>query len=83
VSPRKKSKKKTSASKRTNSSKGGRRTNKAVDEVVTTTRVRTVPKIEVRRPGTLAQALTEPAVAVVKPQTRVVERRVRQTRRAA
>jgi hypothetical protein len=57
--------------------------NSAIDEVVTTTRVRTAPQVEIRRARTLAQALTEPAVAVVKPQTQVVERRVRQQRRAA
>jgi hypothetical protein len=34
----------------------------------------TEPTVEVRRAGTLAQALTEPAVAVVKPQTRVIRK---------
>jgi hypothetical protein len=41
-------------------------------DVVTEKRVITTePEIEVRRPATLAQALTEPAVAVVKNKTRV------------
>jgi len=46
-----------------------------------TTRFVTEPTVEVRRAGTLAQALTEPAVMVVKPQTRVI--REQKTRRAA
>jgi hypothetical protein len=54
-----------------------------VDEVTTTTQVRTRPKVEVRRAATLAQALTEPAVAVVKPQTEIVTRKVTRKRRAA
>jgi hypothetical protein len=41
-------------------------------EVVTEKKVITTePEIEVRKPATLAQALTEPAVAVVKNKTRV------------
>jgi hypothetical protein len=54
-----------------------------VTEVVTEkTYITTEPEIEIRKPATLAQALTEPAVAVVKPKTTV--RRVRaRTRRAA
>jgi hypothetical protein len=38
-------------------------------QIVTTetTRIKTEPVVEIRRPATLAQALTEPAVAVVKP----------------
>lgn len=50
------------------------------DLVVTETRrITTEPKVEIRKAGTLAQALTEPAVAVIKPQTRarVVRRTVR------
>ena len=46
-----------------------------------TTRFVTEPTLEVRRAGTLAQALTEPAVVVVKPQTRAI--RQQKTRRAA
>jgi hypothetical protein len=51
--------------------------------VTETTQFTTEPKIEVRKPATLAQALTEPATAVVKPETkaRVVKRTVK--RRAA
>jgi hypothetical protein len=33
--------------------------------------ITTEPQIEIRRPATLAQALTEPAIAVVKNKTRV------------
>jgi hypothetical protein len=41
-------------------------------DVVTEKKVITTePEIEIRRPATLAQALTEPAVAVVKNKTRV------------
>jgi hypothetical protein len=54
-----------------------------VDEVTTTTQMRTRPKVEVRRAATLAQALTEPAVRVVKPQTEIVTRKVTHKRRAA
>jgi hypothetical protein len=46
-----------------------------------TTRFVTEPTVEVRRAGTLAQALTEPAVMVVKPQTRII--REHKTRGAA
>ena len=55
------------------------------DEVVVqeTTRLVTEPEVEVRRAGTLAQALTEPAVAVVKPRTRVAKVQKKVTRRAA
>ena len=43
-----------------------------VTEVVTEkTEVTTQPEIEILKPGTLAQALTEPATAVVKPNTKV------------
>jgi hypothetical protein len=52
------------------------------DVVTEKTYITTEPEIEIRKPATLAQALTEPAVAVVKPKTKV--RRVRaRTRRAA
>jgi hypothetical protein len=42
-------------------------------------RITTEPKVEIRKAGTLAQALTEPEVVVIKPQTRarVVRRTVR------
>ncbi len=55
---------------------------KAVEIEETTTQYVTEPRVEVRKPATLAQALTEPAVVVIKPQT--TARRVRRvTRRAA
>jgi len=44
------------------------------------TYVTTEPEIEVRKPATLAQALTEPAVAVVKPK-RTVRKEVARMRR--
>ncbi len=47
-----------------------------------TTRIETEPVLEIRKPATLSQALTERAVAVVKPEgKRKVERKV--TRRVA
>lgn len=52
--------------------------------IVTETRkITTEPTIEIRKPATLAQALTEPETAIVKPETkeRVIKRTVR--RRAA
>jgi hypothetical protein len=55
---------------------------KPTTEVVTEKRVITTePEIEIRRPATLAQALTERTVAVVKPRTRV--RTMLHTRRVA
>jgi hypothetical protein len=54
---------------------------KPVTDVITEkTYVTTAPEVEIRRPATLAQALTQPAVAVVKPRTKVrkvVERKTR------
>ena len=41
------------------------------DVVTEQTEVTTEPELEIRKPGTLAQALTEPATAVVKPNTKV------------
>ena len=43
------------------------------------TEITTEPKLEIRKPATLAQALTEPAVVVEKPETkaRVVRRSIR------
>ena len=60
-----------------------KRTNRQELLVTETTRITTEPKIEIRKPATLAQALTEPETAVVKPETkaRVVKRTVQ--RRAA
>jgi hypothetical protein len=57
---------------------------KPVTEVVTEKRyITTEPEVEIRKAGTLAQALTEPAAVVVKPKRKV--RRVirREARRAA
>jgi hypothetical protein len=55
---------------------------KPTTQVVTEKKVITTePGIEIRRPATLAQALTERAVAVVKPRTTV--RRTMHTRRVA
>jgi hypothetical protein len=51
-----------------------------VDAIETTTEVETVPNVEIRRPATLSQALTEPAVIVEKPETRVVGRTVKRRR---
>jgi len=57
---------------------------KPTTEVVTEkTYVTTESEVEIRKPGTLAQALTEPAVAVVKPKTRVRREVVSRSRRSA
>ena len=57
---------------------------KPTTEVVTEkTYVTTEPEVEIRQPGTLAQALTEPAIAVVKPKSRVRKEVVSRTRRSA
>jgi hypothetical protein len=57
---------------------------KATTEVVTEkTYVTTEPEVEIRQPGTLAQALTEPAVAVVKPKRAVRKEVASRTRRSA
>jgi hypothetical protein len=56
---------------------------KPVKDVVTEqTEVTTEPEVEIRRPATLAQALTQPPVAVVKPKTKV-RRRVIERKRVA
>jgi len=44
---------------------------RTIDVITEKTYVTTEPEIEIRKPATLAQALTEPAVAVVKPRSRV------------
>jgi hypothetical protein len=55
-------------------------TAKPITDVVTEKKIITTePEIEIRRPATLAQALTQPPVAVVKPRTRV--RKTVRTRR--
>jgi hypothetical protein len=70
-------KRRTSAKSRKRQSSGRREV-----EIRETTRITTEPKLEIRKPATLSQALTEPAVAVVKPETKArVVRRV--TRRVA
>lgn len=53
------------------------------DVITEKTYVTTEPVVQIRRPATLAQALTEPAVAVVKAKSRVREKVVARTRRAA
>ena len=47
--------------------------------VTETRRITTEPNVEIRKAATLAQALTEPEVAVIKPETRarIVRRTVR------
>jgi len=56
---------------------------KPVTEVVTEkTYTTTEPEVEIRRPSTLSQALTEPAEVVVKPKTKV-RKVVRSRRRVA
>jgi hypothetical protein len=52
---------------------------------VTETDFVTEPKVEIRRPATLAQALTEPANIVMKPETHAIKRvtKVKRNKRAA
>lgn len=52
----------------------------AVEEITTVTDVVTQPRVEVRRPATLAQALQERAEIVVKPEKKAVTRTVRRRR---
>jgi hypothetical protein len=47
------------------------------DEITEQTVIRTEPEVEVRKPATLAQALTERAEVVVKPKTRVLRKEVK------
>jgi hypothetical protein len=51
-----------------------------VDTFVTETDIVKEPKVEIRRPATLSQALTERAEIVVKPQTKVITRVVKAKR---
>lgn len=54
--------------------KGARRRpalRRTLDVITEKTYISTEPVVEIRKPATLAQALTEPAVAVVKPKSRV------------
>jgi len=53
------------------------------DVVTEKTYVTTEPEVEIRKPATLAQALTEPAVAVVKPRSTVRKEVVERTRRSS
>jgi hypothetical protein len=48
-----------------------------VDTIVTETDIVRQPKVQVRPAATLAQALTEPAEIVIKPETKVVSRVVK------
>ena len=52
------------------------------DVVTEKTYITSEPEVEIRKPATLAQALTEPAVAVVKPTSRI-RKVVARTRRSA
>ena len=56
-----------------------------VDTIVTETDIVKEPRVEIRRPATLSQALTERAEVVVKPQTQVISRvvKAKRKRRAA
>ena len=55
-----------------------------VTEVVTEkTYITTEPEIEIRKPATLAQALTEPTAAVVRPKTKIRRQIQAKTRRRA
>lgn len=47
------------------------RKHKNTEVVTEKTYITTEPEVEIRKPATLSQALTEPAVAVVKPKTRI------------
>jgi len=49
----------------------------AKEVVVEQIRTTRVPVVEIRRPATLAQALTEPKTAVIKPKTTVVRNVIR------
>ena len=53
------------------------------DVVTEKTYITREPEVEIRKPATLAQALTEPAVAVVKPKSTVRKEVVDRTRRSA
>ena len=53
------------------------------DVVTEKTYITTEPEVEIRKPATLSQALTEPAVAVVKPKTKIHKEVQAKTRRRA
>lgn len=53
------------------------------DVVTEKTYITTEPEVEIRKPATLSQALTEPAVAVVKPKTKIRKEISSKTRRRA
>lgn len=80
MSSQKKEKKSRSRQQKAKKSRSRQRTSKAprrlpaartIDVITEKTYVTTEPEVEIRKPATLAQALTEPAVAVVKPKSRV------------
>ena len=56
---------------------------RTTDVITERTYVTTEPTIEIRKPATLAQALTEPAIAVVRPRSRVRKQIIIRTRRSA
>lgn len=56
---------------------------RTTDVITEKTYVTTEPEVEIRKPATLAQALTEPPVAVVKPKTKVRKQVVSRSRRSA
>ena len=56
---------------------------KSTTVVTEKTYVTTEPEVEIRKPATLAQALTEPALVVVKPKSTVRKEVVARTRRSA
>jgi hypothetical protein len=56
---------------------------RVTDEITEKTSITTEPEIEVRKPATLAQALTEPEQVVVKPRTRVQKEVISRKHRAA
>jgi hypothetical protein len=55
----------------------------STDILTEKTYVTTEPEVEIRKPATLAQALTEPAHAVVKPKSTIGKEVVARTRRTA
>lgn len=53
------------------------------DIITEKTYITTEPEIEIRKPATLAQALTEPPVAVVKPKSKIRKQVISRDRRSA
>jgi hypothetical protein len=56
---------------------------RTTDIITEKTYVTTEPEVEIRRPATLAQALTEPVVAIVKPKSKVRKQVTSRIRRSA